>query len=363
MPQGSKGLSLRVRLPYRSEEELLGGLGGFGRSLSRTSMFVATESAKPAGTMVSLDVVIADGRSVLRGEAVVTNEVPRGRPGMWLRFIELDAHGREFLDRAFSTRAERAERVVLGVDPGATATRVAMVKDGRVAPVARGPGADESGAFRATLATARDQLELPIARAVLAVPAHFGQRQREAMRESAAAAGWRVEQVVSAPTAIAVAYAAGRALPRRRLCVIDFGSRKLDVSIVEAEGDEVGVLACGGDASFAVSASGTELLDRMERVVRNVLAGAQLTPKALDVLVLGGAMARLPEVRERLVGGLGHAPEEIDAEWGVAFGAALIGEAHTRPDGVSVNDLVPESAAEDALPASEAAASEGAARA
>jgi uncharacterized protein (TIGR02266 family) len=341
MPQCPKGLSLRIRLPYRSEAELL---AGHGRNLSRTSMFVATESVRPAGTVVSLEVVLADGRSVLRGDAVVAKEAPRARAGMLLRFLTLDDPSRALLERAFTTPAEQAGKLVLGLDPGATATRVALIKDGRPTSVTRRPAEEvpRPDALLATLLDARRELSLPVTRAVMAVPAHLGDRQRSAFCEDAQAAGWRIEQVVSAPIALAVAHAAGRGLPRRRLCVVDFGARKLDVSIVEVEGDEVAVLACGGDAALVDAAAGVDPPDRLEGVVRRVLVGAGLTPGGIDALVLGGGLAGRPEVRQRLGDGFGWTPEELDLEWGVAFGAALIGGSLVRPDGLSVSDLVPQ---------------------
>jgi uncharacterized protein (TIGR02266 family) len=344
MPHGPKGLSLRVRLPYASEAEFL---EGYGRNLSRSAIFVATESVRPAGTILALEVALADGRSLLRGDAVVAKEASRARAGMLLRFLTLDAPSRGLLDRAFTSPAEQAETQILGIDPGSTAVRVALSRNGQPVPVTRSPGQEVSrvDAFRTGLLEARRELGLPVARAVLAVPAHLGDRQREAVRDVAQDAGWRIEQVVSAPTAVAVAFAAGRALPRRRLCVIDFGARKLDVSIVEVEGDEVSVIACGGDATF-----GVESLDRLERIVLGVLVGARLTTRSIDALVLGGRMARNPDVRLRLSEEFRRAPEELDLEWGVAFGAALIGASLARPEGLSVNDLIPQEAPVATIP-------------
>ncbi len=344
MPHGPKGLSLRVRLPYASEAEFL---EGYGRNLSRSAIFVATESVRPAGTILALEVALADGRSLLHGDAVVAKEAPRARAGMLLRFLSLDGTSRALLDRAFTSPAEQAEAQILGIDPGCTAVRIALSRDGQPVPVTRGPGQEVSraDAFRTALLEARRALALPVARAVLAVPAHLGDRQREAVRDVAQDAGWRIEQVVSAPTAVAVAFAAGRSLPRRRLCVIDFGVRKLDVSIVEVEGDEVSVIACGGDATF-----GVESLDRLERIVLGVLVGARLTTRSIDALVLGGGMARNPDVRLRLSEEFRRAPEELDLEWSVAFGAALIGASLARPEGLSVNDLIPEEAPAATIP-------------
>ena len=342
MPHSPKGASLRIRLPYRSEVELLSGLG---RNLSATSLFVATEVARPAGTIVSLEVLFSDGRRVLGGEAVVAKEAPRARPGMLLRFLTLDGESRALLDRAFATPTEQAERLVLGLDPGSTCTRIALAIDGRPGLITQivGEGYSSAETFRSALLDAREKLSLPVSRAVLVTPAYFTERQRAALSELASDAGWRIEQVTSAPVALAVAYAAGRSLPRHRLCVVDFGASKLDVAIVEVEGEEVEIIACGGNANFgAIHIEEAGLLDRLERVVHGVLLNARLTPRALDGLILGGGMSHVPAVRQRLSMGLGHAPpDDLDPDSAVVFGAALLGESQGREDGWQVSDLIP----------------------
>jgi hypothetical protein len=341
MPHGPKGASLRIRLPYRSETELLSGLG---RNLTRTSLFVATEVVRPTGTIVSVEVLFADGGRVLGGEAVVARE--RARRGMLLNFLSLDEESRALLDRVFFTPAERAERLVLGVDPGTTSTRIALAIDGRPGLVthADGEGRSSTEALHAALLDAQAKLAVPATRAILAVPAYFTERQRAESCQLATRAGWRVEQVTSAPAALAIAYSAGRSLLRHRLCVVDFGVSKLDVAIVEVEGDDADVVACGGDAAFgAASPNAGSRLDRLEQVVRGVLSGARLTPRAIDDLVLGGGMAHLPEVRERLSTCLGRTPpDDLDPRSAVAFGAALLGESYAQDGAWRVNDLVPE---------------------
>jgi hypothetical protein len=354
MPQGAKGASLRIRLPYRSDAELISGLGP---NLTSTTLFVTTDVVRPTGTIVALQLVDGDGRRVLNGEAVVAKALPRARPGMLLRFLSLDGESRAFLDRAYQSPDEQAERLVLGVDAGTIAIRLALAIDGRPGLVTRAlrDGSSDVEALRAALVDARDKLGLPVTRAVFAVPAYFTERQRAAVSERAQSAGWRVERTVSAPSALAIAFAAGRGLPRRRLLVVDLGASKLDIGIVEVEGDDVEVVACGGDSAFAAaSTTDAGLLDRLDSVVRGVLSGASLTAKALDGLVLGGGLAHLPAVRERLQQRLGRAPvEELDPDTAGCFGAALLGDAGA---GWNVSDLLPEEPVEllPAAPSTEA---------
>lgn len=86
----------------------------------------------------------------------------------------------------------------------------------------------------------------PIGRVVLSVPAYFGEPQREAVRRAGRIAGMRVERIVNEPTAAAVAYGFGRAL-QSTILVFDLGGGTFDVSILKIDGDQMQVLATGGD--------------------------------------------------------------------------------------------------------------------
>jgi molecular chaperone DnaK len=97
---------------------------------------------------------------------------------------------------------------------------------------------------------AQEALGTQLLRAVIGVPAHFTERQRAALRRAAVLAGFSVEALVNEPAAAAMAYAAGRLLPRRRLAVVDFGGGTFDASVLEAEGDQLEVIATGGDSYF-----------------------------------------------------------------------------------------------------------------
>ena len=86
----------------------------------------------------------------------------------------------------------------------------------------------------------------PVHRAVISVPAYFGEPQRMAVRRAGRLARLRVERIVNEPTAAAVAFGFGRALSSTVL-VFDLGGGTFDVSILRIEGDKMQVLATGGD--------------------------------------------------------------------------------------------------------------------
>ena len=80
---------LRVRLPFRSEDEFA---ASYGAHVGRDGFFLATKAPKPVGATLLFDLILADGTSLLRGEGVVVRSNASGeRPGMTLRFVRLEA--------------------------------------------------------------------------------------------------------------------------------------------------------------------------------------------------------------------------------------------------------------------------------
>ena len=59
---------LRVRLPFRSEDEFA---ASYGAHVGRDGFFLATKAPKPVGADLLFDLILADGTSILRGEGVV----------------------------------------------------------------------------------------------------------------------------------------------------------------------------------------------------------------------------------------------------------------------------------------------------
>src|SRR5215475_8322548 len=96
---------LRVRLPFRSEDEFA---ASYGAHVGRDGFFLATKVPKPVGASLLFDLILADGTSILRGEAVVVRSNATGeRPGMTLRFVRLEASGKALVERIVSGRPAR----------------------------------------------------------------------------------------------------------------------------------------------------------------------------------------------------------------------------------------------------------------
>lgn len=88
-----------------------------------------------------------------------------------------------------------------------------------------------------------------VRRAVLAVPAHFNDSQRQSAREAGRLAGLDILRVINEPTAAALAYG-NRHSDKRRVLVIDLGGGHYDVSLLEIQGGSVTVYASDGDSDL-----------------------------------------------------------------------------------------------------------------
>jgi molecular chaperone DnaK len=89
-------------------------------------------------------------------------------------------------------------------------------------------------------------LQKEIGEAVISVPAHYSDAQRQAVREAGALAGFDVKRIVNEPTAAALAYGFSRGLDQKVL-VYDLGGGTFDVSVLQLSGNVFEVLATGGD--------------------------------------------------------------------------------------------------------------------
>src|SRR5262245_41701322 len=96
---------LRVRLPFRSEDEFV---ASYGAHVGRDGFFLATKAPKAVGATLLFDLILADGTSLLRGEGVGVRSTASGeRPGMTLRFVRLEAAGKALMERIVSGRPAR----------------------------------------------------------------------------------------------------------------------------------------------------------------------------------------------------------------------------------------------------------------
>jgi molecular chaperone DnaK (HSP70) len=87
-----------------------------------------------------------------------------------------------------------------------------------------------------------------VKKAVITVPAHFNNSQREATKLAAEKAGLKVIRIINEPTAAAIAYGyIHKSEEERKVLVFDLGGGTFDVSILNIKGEEFTVLASCGD--------------------------------------------------------------------------------------------------------------------
>ena len=94
-----------------------------------------------------------------------------------------------------------------------------------------------------------DYIGKKVKKAVITVPAHFNNAQREATKEAARKAELEVIRIINEPTAAAIAYGyENKNDEERKILVFDLGGGTFDVSILKIKGSEYTVLtSCGDD--------------------------------------------------------------------------------------------------------------------
>ena len=115
---------------------------------------------------------------------------------------------------------------------------------------------------------ARRELNRPVEKAVITVPAYFSDAQRNATREAGMLAGLEVVRILNEPTAASLAYGFGDA-SRHTAMVYDLGGGTFDVSIVTVEGDVTEVLASHGNNRLGGDDFDDLLLEHLEREFQN----------------------------------------------------------------------------------------------
>lgn len=95
-------------------------------------------------------------------------------------------------------------------------------------------------------------LGFEIDRAVITVPARFGDPQRRALREAARRAGLKAERIMNEPSAAALAraWASSGDDTERVVLVYDFGGGTFDATVLKARGGSCSVLSSEGDEAL-----------------------------------------------------------------------------------------------------------------
>ncbi|HJL40151.1 MAG TPA: TIGR02266 family protein, partial [Myxococcales bacterium LLY-WYZ-16_1] len=89
-------VSLRVTLRYATVDEFI---DRHCEHVSSAGLFVRTKAPKSPGTRIRFQLMLSDGQPALQGEGVVVSVRSDDRPGMALRFNELDDGSRSVVER------------------------------------------------------------------------------------------------------------------------------------------------------------------------------------------------------------------------------------------------------------------------
>jgi len=135
---------------------------------------------------------------------------------------------KRFIGKDYSSLGEEAKRVPYKVQK--TGKNVPGVKiDDRVYT----PQEISAMILQKMKKTAEDYLGHEVTRAVITVPAYFGDAERTATIEAGEIAGLKVERIINEPTAAALAYGLDKKQTDSKILVFDCGGGTHDVSVLE----------------------------------------------------------------------------------------------------------------------------------
>jgi molecular chaperone DnaK len=136
----------------------------------------------------------------------------------------------------------------------------------------------------------------PIKKAVITIPAHFNDNQRQATKDAGEVAGLEVVRIVNEPTAASLAYGLDKSEKEMKILVFSFGGGTHDVTMMEfahvaGSGTTFEVLATSGDTQTG----GTDV----DNAIIQVLLQDFRSKTGIDLGSDRTAMARLKEAAEQ----------------------------------------------------------------
>ena len=134
-------------------------------------------------------------------------------------------------------------------------------------------------------------LGYPVKKAVITVPAHFNDNQRQSTKDAGEIAGLEVVRIINEPTAASLAYGLDKSEKEMKILVFSFGGGTHDATIMEFGQGVFQVLATSGDTQTG----GTDV----DNAVIEVLLQDFRSKTGIDLRSDRTAMARLKESAER----------------------------------------------------------------
>jgi len=138
---------------------------------------------------------------------------------------------------------------------------------------------------------AENFLASPIKKAVITVPAHFNDNQRQATKDAGEIAGLEVARIINEPTAACLAYGIDKLEKEMKILVFSFGGGTHDVTVMDFGKGVFQVLSTSGDTQIG----GTDL----DNAVMEYLLEEFKRQSNIDLRNDKMAMARLKEAAEK----------------------------------------------------------------
>ena len=134
-------------------------------------------------------------------------------------------------------------------------------------------------------------LGYPVKKAVITVPAHFNDNQRQSTKDAGEIAGLEVVRIINEPTAASLAYGLDKSEKEMKILVFSFGGGTHDATIMEFGKGVFQVLATSGDTQTG----GTDI----DKAIIQVLVEDFRSKTGIDLSADRTAMARLKEAAEQ----------------------------------------------------------------
>jgi molecular chaperone DnaK len=133
-------------------------------------------------------------------------------------------------------------------------------------------------------------------RAVITVPAYFGEPERAATKDAGELAGFQVERILNEPTAAAFAHGVDQEQALGKVVVFDLGGGTFDVTVIQiGAGRTMEVISTGGDRRLGGADFDRLILDGM--IAAASAEGADLHA---DVWAMADAASRAEEIKKEL---------------------------------------------------------------
>jgi len=139
--------------------------------------------------------------------------------------------------------------------------------------------------------TAEDYLGHEVTRAVITVPAYFGDAERTATIEAGEIAGLKVERIINEPTAAALAYGLDKKQTESKILVFDCGGGTHDVSVLEIGDGVFEVKSTDGDTHLGG--------DDFDNAIINWMIEDFKSESGVDLSLDMMALQRLKEAAEK----------------------------------------------------------------